>query len=284
MDNRNDLIPNDDIDFERELQKNEEKARRDSETLEAERIKREKDERERYERELRDKKIELMKLKQGVIETSDTVKEIKEEKPKLSFSQWLQNVWYRSKWIILFSVFVVFVLGYIIYDSVTRIEPDLTVLAVSAKQDMYYRTAELESFFEEYTEDLNGDGEVHVLIYNILTDYSDLVTSTSSQAQLMSQLQSGENIIIISDVDNDFAVHDFTGEISGDFVTDKGIKFNCELTREKLKWQAMPEELYLSMREPAKLLSSSLENMQARFDEAKPTFLKIYEDIKKSNP
>ncbi len=279
MDKREGFIPKEDIEFEREIAEQERLSRENAEKLEAERAENEKKEREQYERKLQDQKIELVKLKQGVIDSSETVKELPKEEIKLSFGEWLSNVWYRSKWIIICVIFGIFVLGYIVYDSATRVEPDLTVLAISDNNAIYARTAEFENFFESFTEDINGDGEVYVLIYNISTDYSNPSSVTSSQAQLMTQLQCGDNMIVISDGTTEFAVHDFTGELEGDFVSDKGIKLNCALTREKLKWEAMPQELYVGLREPTRLLSTSEETMKKNYETALPTYMKLYEAI-----
>ncbi len=279
MDKRDGFIPKEDIEFEREIAEKERASRENAEKLEAQRAENEKKEREQYERKLQDQKIELMKLKQGVIDSSETVKEIPKEEIKLSFGEWISNIWYRSKWIIICAVFAVFVFGYIIYDSATRIEPDLTVLAISDNNAIYARTAEFQHFFESYAEDINGDGKVNVLIYNISTDYSNPGSVTSSQAQLMTQLQCGDNMIIVSDGGTDFAVHDFTAELDDRCVTEKGIRLNCALTREKLKWEAMPDELYIGLREPTRLLSTTEETMKANYETALPTYMRIYEAI-----
>lgn len=232
-----------------------------------------------HSRELNDCKIELMKLKQGIIESSDIVKEDEKTVYKQSFGEWISNVWFRSKWIIIFAVFVVFAFSYIIYDQVSKTKPDITVLVLSSNYNLYYRTEELESFLGQYCDDLNGDGEVYVQVYNISTDYTDASMSTSSQAQLMSQLQSGENIILICDSESDFTMHDFTDEFQSDRFTELGLTLNCELVRTALKWEAMTDDVYIGMREPTALFSTSLEGMQKNYDEAYVMFERIVEAV-----
>ena len=117
------------------------------------------------------------------------------------------------------------------------------------------------------------------MIYNISTDYSDPATASSYQVQLMTQLQQGENMIVISDGTSDFAVHDFTSELEGDCVTPLGIRLKCPLTTEELKWEAMPDELYMGLREPARLLSTEESEMEKNYEEALPTYMRIYEAI-----
>ena len=280
MEKRDGFIPKEDIEFEKELRRQEQEAEEERKRMEEERAEREAKERAEYEKGLQDRKIELMKLKQGVIESSDVVKEVHEEQPKLTLKQKIEGAWYRSKWLIIFVAVMVFAFGFIMYDTLTAEKIDYTVLVVSSDPGFYYRTTEIEEFFEQYCDDKNGDGKVAVMIYNISTDYSDPNMATSNQAQLMSQLQSGENVIVLSDEQTDFILHDFREDYPDDErITESGLLINCEYTREKLKWEAMPEEVYLGIREPARLLSTGEETMKKNFDEAVRIFEKIKEDV-----
>lgn len=276
------LIPDEDLEYERRMAEEASDALSEEE-LEAEAIKERDLQRKSYEKGLNDRKIELMKLKQGVIDESDIVKEEKAQEYKLSFKEWISNVWYRNKWLIIFAVAMVFAFSYIVYDQVTTTKPDVTVLVLSPDYSLYYRTQELETFLDDYCDDLNGDGEVYVQVYNISTDYSDPNTVTANQAQLMSQLQSGENIILIADAKTDFAMHDFTEEYAGNERFDElGMRLNCQLVRDALKWEAMNDNVYIGMREPTKLLATSEEDMQENFDAVKEMFDRIVAAVSES--
>ncbi len=276
------LIPDEDLEYERRMAEEASDALSEEE-LEAEAIKERDLQRKSYEKGLNDRKIELMKLKQGVIDESDIVKEEQTEEYKLSFKEWISNVWYRNKWLIVFAVAMVFAFSYIVYDQVTTTKPDVTVLVLSPDYSLYYRTQELETFLDDYCDDLNGDGEVYVQVYNISTDYSDPNTVTANQAQLMSQLQSGENIILIADAKTDFAMHDFTEEYAGNERFDElGMRLNCQLVRDALKWEAMNDNVYIGMREPTKLLATSEEDMQENFDAVKEMFDRIVAAVSES--
>lgn len=277
MEKRDGFIPKEDIEFERQLRQQEQEEQEKREKLEEERREADEKQRAEYEKTLQKRKIELIKLKQGVIENSDVIKEVHEEAPKLTLGQKISGAWYRSKWLIIFIVIMALAVAYITYDSLSSVKPDYTVLAISSDPAMYYRTPELEEFFETYGDDVNGDGEVNVLIYNISTDYvSDPSAATASQAQLMSQLQSGENVLLISDQQTDFLLTDFREVYPDDpNITELGLLLNCRLTKDALKWEAMPEELYLGVRSAAKLLSTSKEEMQKNIDEAMPVFERI---------
>ena len=276
MEKRDGFIPKEDIDFERELRRQEAEEAALREKLESERREAEEKERAEYEKNLQDRKIELMKLRQGVIENSDVVKEIHEEKPKLTVGQKISGAWYRSKWLIIFVVVLIAAFAYITYDMVTAEHPDYTVLVVSADTGFYYRTVEIEEFFEKFCDDRNGDGEVIVMVYNISTDYTDPNGVTASQAQLMSQLQSGENVIVMSDQPTDFALIDFREDYpDSENINEYGLLINCQTVRDALKWEAMPEETYIGIRSPAKLLSTSEDTMTKNVEAALPIFKKI---------
>lgn len=278
--NKNRLIPEEDYNYELEQAKK--RAEEDAAAQAEEQLAKQREEeyKKNHSRELNDRKIELMKLKQGIIESSDIVKEEEKTAYKESFGEKISNIWFRNKWLIVFAVFVVFAFSYIIYDQVSKTKPDLTVLVLSSNYNLYYRTEELEDFLAQYCDDLNGDGEVYVQVYNISTDYSDTSMATSGQAQLMSQLQSGENIILISDAASDFTMHDFREEYQGnDRFTELGLTLNCELVRSALKWEAMTDDVYIGMREPTELFSTSLEGMQANYDEAYGMYSRIVEAV-----
>lgn len=276
MEKRDGFIPKEDIDFERELRRQEAEEAALREKLESERREAEEKERAEYEKNLQDRKIELMKLRQGVIENSDVVKEIHEEKPKLTVGQKISGAWYRSKWLIIFVVVLIAAFAYITYDMVTAEHPDYTVLVVSADTGFYYRTVEIEEFFEKFCDDRNGDGEVIVMVYNISTDYTDPNGATASQAQLMSQLQSGENVIVMSDQPTDFALIDFREDYpNSENINEYGLLINCQTVRDALKWEAMPEETYIGIRSPAKLLSTSEDTMTKNVEAALSIFKKI---------
>lgn len=282
MENRDGFIPKEDIEFERELREQEREEKELREKLEAERRETEEKERAEYEKNLQDKKIELVKLRQGVIESSDVVKEVHEEPQKLTFGQKISGVWYRSKWLIIFIVVVAAAFAYIIYDSATAVQPDFTVLAISDDTALYYRTVELEEFIESFADDINGDGKVNVMIYNISTDYSDATMASSNQVQLMSQLMTGENVIVVSDNEElpDFEFIDFRERFPDDErITERGLLLSSPLAKEKLKWEAMPDSLFIGIRSPEKLLATAKEQMQAHVDDATPVFERIREAV-----
>ncbi|MGN0632169.1 MAG: hypothetical protein ACI4JN_12675, partial [Ruminococcus sp.] len=97
-----------------------EKERRREEEIEAKRQKileeRRKKQQEEYDRKIREERIELMRLKQGVISESETIHEEKEEKKKLSVWKKIGNFFYHSKWWLIMAVFIAATFGYLAVD------------------------------------------------------------------------------------------------------------------------------------------------------------------------
>lgn len=95
----------------------------------------------------------------------------KPEKPK-TFKARLQNFFYHYKWVVLTTIAVVAVLAVMIWQAVTRVEPDYTLLLVTEK----HYGAEALQYFENALiacgEDVNNDGVVKVQITNCFLNSS----------------------------------------------------------------------------------------------------------------
>ena len=94
MEKRDGFIPKEDIEFERQLRQQEQEEQEKRDKLEEERREADEKQRAEYEKTLQERKIELIKLKQGVIENSDVIKEVHEEVPKLTLGQKISGAWY----------------------------------------------------------------------------------------------------------------------------------------------------------------------------------------------
>ena len=102
MDKEKNLIPEDDYEYEKMLAQ---KAKEEREKAETEKIaakERQKQEEKQREKRIQAEKIELMKLKNGVIEQSETIKEEHDQIRELHGVEKVTNIWYHYKWIIIF--------------------------------------------------------------------------------------------------------------------------------------------------------------------------------------
>ena len=167
------LIPEDDYDYERKRFEDEEKAYERYQKELIEYNERQEQERKDYEKQLDSEKIELVKLKSGVIDESEIIKEEAPEVIKLSKMEWLKNFWWHNKIIIILIIFAIAVVSYITYDSLTRVKPDIKVM-MTVNNGLVNRTQEVADYFERFCPDINGDGEVNVQILSApLTENTD---------------------------------------------------------------------------------------------------------------
>ena len=278
-DNKQDgFIP--DEDYEYEQQREEAARQRELELERQERL-----EREERDRQIARDKVELMKLKTGVISESDTIKEEHTEYEKLHGTKWIANFWYHNKIWIIFGAFVAAFVIFIMYDLLTRVKPDITVLMI-ANNGLAMREEQLESFFEEYTEDLNGDGKVEVLVITMPLDpESTDELQTTYQSKFLANLQDSQSIMVITDsnTDPDFLSimkHDLADDFpDSPYVDQYGLSLNFKFLADKLSYPEMPNDVHLSMRTPVKTLADSKEEMEESYDRSFKVFAAIVDDL-----
>ena len=151
-----------------------------------------------------DDKRELLKLKQGLIEESETVKEEKREKVELHGWKKVSNFFYHYKWHVIAIAFFVAVAGFLIYDLVKKEQGDIRVLVVVKDGDLAkqtnYKTKDFELAFEKYCPDFDDSGYVHVDTYNI--DLSDNIQQDymlAAVTKLTGEISYGEAQMYIMD-------------------------------------------------------------------------------------
>lgn len=93
--------------------------------------------------------------------------------PKMTPKQWIANVWYYHKWMILFGVVAITLVSICVVQYVSKSEADAGILIVSGAPISDADCAMIVSSSEKIVPDLNGDGENCVLI-NSITLHSNL--------------------------------------------------------------------------------------------------------------
>ncbi|MBR1749424.1 MAG: hypothetical protein IJ740_00895 [Ruminococcus sp.] len=285
------LIPDDDFEYEKDIADKERKERQEalksSEEQLKQKEKRQRDAEHERERQLAKERVELMKLKSGVIEHSDSISESPDETRKPQGFERVTNFFYHYKIPIIFFVCMAIAAAYIIYDALSRKKPDLTVMLI-ANNGLEFRTTELEDFFEKYIDDRNGDGEVYCQVISCpLNSNSSDMSQTSNQAKFMAQLQTGENLMVIADsnTDQDFVdifYHNFPNEEDfegNEYITENGFSLNFKLFANEMNYESMPNDVYLAMRAPIKTIQDSEAVMRENFNKDRKVFKAIVDDI-----
>lgn len=253
---------------------------------EQERQRAEKNAEKERERQLADEKRELLKLRSGLADEEQselTKKDAAYAKPTGKAA--VANFWYHYKLVTIFSVMAVLIVSFLIYTEATRVRDDLCVMIVT-DNDLTERTQELEEFFEQYVDDLDGNGYVHVGIITIPISQSlDLVSRSAYSQKFVAQVQTGEGMIVVTDSHtNEEYMELMNKELAADFpdneyVNEQGFSFNSKIMAEELGYELMPNDVYMSIRTPVETMGMSAEEAEANYDESFVVFSRIVEDI-----
>lgn len=249
---------------------------------------REKKEKEAYARKIQQDRIELMRLKQGIIEESETIREEKEDKPKLSLWKKITNFFYHSKWWLGITVFIVGIFVFLIVDFITKERPDMIVMVLTDDTYIQNHTNELEKYFEQFTDDENGDGEIHVDIYPIPVsdNINDMDYYTGNATKLSAEFQMGESVMVLTDAKaNEFILAEETlKNLEEVYPEHKNIRGNGYYLRHtdfavKINYPGnVDRDLSIGLRTPVKT-SDSKEEMQKTYDIAAKVLERIMEDL-----
>lgn len=261
----------------REMQ---EKAAADERTKQAEREKilaeRRKKAEEEREKRLEAERIELIRLKQGVIEESETIHEEAEEIPELPFWKKIGNFFYHNKWWLGMGVFLAVVAVYLVYGFATRERPDIIVLVIGENYSLG-NESELAEYIESFSEDFNGNGEILASVYympytgNQQKDYAMGVST-----KLTAEIQSGDAVIVFGNqtayeniFDTDGVLTDLSAvypenpHVEKDRFMLKGTDFAEKTGIDESK---LTDDWFIAIREPADLMYDSIEKMQKTYD------------------
>ncbi len=279
------LVPDEDEEFERKLAEEENARRAELEQKrlerEKERVRRQKEAQKQRDAAIAKDKLDLMKMKAGIAEENEQIKEEHTEKRQLTFKERIANFWYHDKVWICLGTFLAAVAAFLIYDTATRVQPDLQIMLI-ADDGLDYYSAALEEIFESVAEDTNGDGKVYVQIMNMPLDsaqYDQIHVANNSK--FLANLQQGQIILAITDSNTDEDIQQiFVDDLperfpDNPYIDEKGLSLNFAFLARELEFKKMPNDLYLRLRRPVNTMDGSLEDMQKNYDEALKYFEKL---------
>jgi hypothetical protein len=161
--------------------------------------------REEYAKTLQEEKVELIRMKQGEEFDEDLIYGEEKQQKQYTFTEKLGNWLYHSKWWLGMAAFAVFIVGFLVYDYVTRVDPDVRILLLSEQPELYAQSSALNDLLTGLTEDFNEDGQplmqsVYVPISKETMENSGTY-SASYNSQLMVQFQTDTCMLVIADPD-----------------------------------------------------------------------------------
>lgn len=256
-----------------------EEMKREAE-LEAQRADRERRQRESYEAKLRQERLELLKLKQGVIAEEDI---IYEKEPEKHYTLWqrISNFFYHNKMYIIFGTLMAALAAFLIYDYVSNVRPDAVIMIIASDGEFNFITEDISSLLEQYCRDNNGDGKISVRVSYLPVspdeDSASLYYRQADQTKLMAEFQGTEAIMIIGDYEA-CEVLDITEGVLADLseyfpddenVTELGYMLNGTSLAKDIGYEGLADNLFIGFREPKKggFLASE-KDFQRNFDNA----------------
>lgn len=100
----------------------------------------------------------------------EAVMENKEQNEKLTFSEWLENIWYHHKWIIIFAGLMILFLLISVGQIASNSGADVSILHVGPMYISPEAQNRIEATLKDFSQDYNGDGEFMVGILDITVD------------------------------------------------------------------------------------------------------------------
>lgn len=266
----------------RQINERERKAQLEEESRKAEALaEKERAERSEYAKKLANDKIELMKLKQGIISEDDIPKEVKVERTYTTVEK-ISNFFYHNKLYIIFTAIVAAIAAFLIYDIVTTKDPDVAIMIIADDDEFTYRTQDIEKLFEPYCDDFNGDGVIYVrvsylpAIYDEKKNAADPYYNQSNQTKLMGEFQSDASIVVIADEYTCEEVKITDGVLADmrdiypddENATKLGYMLSGTNFSEDIKYTAMSDDLFIGFRVPTSGLSTKEERFQKNYESA----------------
>lgn len=240
-----------------------------------------------HRKKLQEEKLEMLKLKQGIVDDVEIVHEEKAviEKPKGRKA--LENFWYHySMYIIIFVIFFS-IAGYLIFNLVSKVTPDMNVL-VLPDSGFSLKLKKFENYVENFAVDKNKDGKVKVTAIHIPMElYGQNPTAdVGYQAKLMGEIKAGKTMLIVSNKKADeqlgpkgilMDIRDLYPDNSN--VTEYGFELEGDKVKKALDWTDMPDGIYIGIRNPKYINGVSPEKAQKQYKESLKILDKMIKDL-----
>lgn len=222
--------------------------------------------------------LELKKMQHGEIQAPPKPSEVAIV-PKTPKEKW-DNFWFQYKWHVIAITAVTVILAILITQCATRTKYDLEVVYFTYTAALDEQTNKIADYLEQYAEDLNGDGEIHIQIVN--TSFTKSSGDTQYQYTMMTKLQAmiagDENAILyITDSES----YKYLDEISkdGGLFEDVPYKFGEDFynATESEQLGKLPEGLQISCRRITETTMENKKDAAKAYESAK----KLLEKLKK---
>lgn len=252
-------------------------------------------EREEYNKTLAEERVELLKIKQGLIKKSDKINLTPDEDKKYTLWQKIKNFIYHNKWWLGITTFFVLIAAFLVYDTLTTTKADINIMLLCDDTDLYVHYQDISEYFDGLTDDYNNDGENYAnVLYIPISDDESVNTKSlspydSNLTKLSSEFQMGETMLVIADKKSaDLIIPDETLVNLEELYPDnpnikeygfylKGTGFASEIGYEN---GDIPDDLYIGLRKIDKNLSSAKKTKE-NYEHGLAILEKVINDLSK---
>ncbi len=249
-------------------------------------------EREEYAKSIQEDKLELLKLKSGVITESEKLKSNEEEK---HYTKWqkFKNFIYHSKWWLGIATFFAAVAIFLVVDTLTQTKPDLNVMLLSDDVELYSRYDQMTQWFQNISGDINKDGKEFVNVMYIpvsdnkeSNENNEIYYYDTTLTKLSAQFQLGQSMMIIGDenckelIEAEESLVNLE-ELFPDCPYIDGYRLCLSETgfAEKIGYNGeLPEDIYIGLRKVTDTLMSDKDTKE-NYDKAYDVLKKVIEDL-----
>lgn len=255
-------------------------------------LKRHEKKREEYAKKLAEDKVELLKLKQGVIDKSDKLDLGGNEKKHYNIWQKFKNFIYHNKWWLGIGTFFALIAAFLIYDKLTAVKSDIMFMMLCDDTGLYEKYENIENYFKDLAEDYNDDGKIRAdMLYIPISeddDANNIGLYESNLNRLSAEFQMGETMLVIADKKSDDLVLPKENLIDleklyPDVPEVDGYAFRLKNTdfAERIGFTGnVPDDLYIGVRKISSTLTPE-EDMKENYDHALDMLDKLIDDVSK---
>ena len=206
----------------------------------------------------------------------------------------ISNFFYHNKWWLGITIVLVLIFGYLAYDQLTKVKPDFVLMVLTDNEELQKKSAELQTYLEQFVDDENGDGKVTVSIYCIPVsdDIDDMDYYTANATKLSTQMQMPEGVMLLTDAKaNDYiSAEDTLVNLEqlypeNSHVREYGYYLRYTDFAQKIGYSEgrLDRDLCLSLRKPTEGYKSEAV-MQEYYEYAKKVLEEIMTDLDNTEP
>lgn len=271
----------------RQVNENERRKQKDEEEKA---LKRYDKKREEYAKKLAEDKVELLKLKQGVIDKSDKFELGNDEKKHYNIWQKFKNFIYHNKWWLGIGTFFAFIAAFLIYDKITSVKSDIMLMMLCDDTGLYEKYENMEIYFEGLAEDYNDDGKISTnMLYIPISedeDANNIGIYQSNLNRLSAEFQLGETMLVIADKKSDDLVvpEENLVDLEKLYPDDPNVERYAFLLKntafaERIGFTGnIPDDLYIGVRKISSTLTPE-KDMRENYERALDMLDKLIDDV-----